>query len=140
MLPSLSFLKLYPNKAYPNKAHPNKPSQSRLGLKVALIALCLAITACGNSRFLKPHKISIQQGNLITQTMVDKLKPGMTKRQVEFVLGTPLIADTLNSDQWNYVYTLHAASGRTIQKNLNVLFIDGRLSEFTGDYKPSEEE
>ena len=72
--------------------------------------------------------------------MVDKLKPGMTKRQVEFVLGTPLIADTLNSDQWNYVYTLRAASGRAIQKNLNVLFVDGQLSELTGDYKPNEEQ
>lgn len=134
MLPLLSFFK-----PYPNKTSSNKLNQSHIGLKIALIALCLAITACGNSRFLKPHKISIQQGNLITQTMVDKLKPGMTKRQVEFVLGTPLIADTLNSDQWNYVYTLRAASGRAIQKNLNVLFVDGQLSELTGDYKPNED-
>ncbi len=135
MLQPLSFFK-----PYSNKPSPNKPRQSQLGLKVALIALCLAITACGNSRFLKPHKISIQQGNLITQTMVDKLKPGMTKRQVEFVLGTPLITDTLNSDQWNYIYTLRAASGRSIQKNLNVLFVDGLLSELTGDYTLNEKE
>jgi outer membrane protein assembly factor BamE len=114
-------------------------SQSRLGLKIALIALCLTITACGNNRMLRPHKIAIQQGNMITQEMVNKLKPGMTKSQVEFVLGTPLIVDTLNTDQWNYIYTLRVASGRVVQKNLNVLFVDGQLNELTGDYKPSEE-
>ncbi|MBT5293670.1 MAG: outer membrane protein assembly factor BamE [Cellvibrionales bacterium] len=88
---------------------------------------------------LRPHKIAIQQGNMITQEMVNKLKPGMTKSQVEFVLGTPLIVDTLNTDQWNYIYTLRVASGRVVQKNLNVLFVDGQLNELTGDYKPSEE-
>ncbi|MBT5923454.1 MAG: outer membrane protein assembly factor BamE, partial [Cellvibrionales bacterium] len=54
-------------------------------------------------------------------------------------LGTPLIVDTLNTDQWNYIYTLRVASGRVVQKNLNVLFVDGQLNELTGDYKPSEE-
>ena len=88
---------------------------------------------------LRPHKIAIQQGNMITQEMVNRLKPGMTKRQVEFVLGTPLIVDTLNTDQWNYIYTLGVASGRVVQKNLHILFIDGQLSELTGDYKPNEE-
>ena len=117
----------------------SQPSQRRIGLKIALIALCLIITACGNSRMLRPHKIAIQQGNMITQEMVNRLKPGMTKRQVEFVLGTPLIVDTLNTDQWNYIYTLGVASGRVVQKNLHILFIDGQLSELTGDYKPNEE-
>ena len=125
-------------KPYPNKPSPNKLNQGHLGLKIALVTLCLAITACGNNRFLKPHKIAIQQGNVVTQVMVDKLKTGMTKRQVEFVLGTPLIADTLNSDQWNYVYSLRTGSGRVIQNHLNILFVNGLLSEITGDYKLSD--
>lgn len=117
-----------------------QPSQRRIGLKIALIALCLSVVACSNNRMLRPHKIAIQQGNIITQEMVNQLKPGMTKRQVEFVLGTPLIVDTLNNDQWNYIYTLRVASGRVVQKNLNVLFVDGQVSELTGDFKPNDEE
>lgn len=120
--------------------HDSSPSShSRLGLKIALIALCLTIIACSNNRMLRPHKIAIQQGNMITQEMVNRLKPGMTKRQVEFVLGTPLIVDSFNTDQWNYIYTLRVASGRVVQKDLHVLFVDGQLSELTGDYKPNEE-
>ena len=122
-----------------SKRDSSPSSQSRLGLKIALIALCLTITACGNNRMLRPHKIAIQQGNMITQEMVNRLKPGMTKRQVEFVLGTPLIVDSFNTDQWNYVYTLGVASGRVVQKDLHVLFVDGQLSELTGDFKPNEE-
>lgn len=115
-------------------------SSNRFGLKIALLALCFTIAACGNNRMLRPHKISIQQGNLITQEMVNRLKPGMSKRQVEFVLGTPLIADTLSSDQWHYVYTLRTSNGKALQKNLNVLFVNDELSELTGDYKPETEE
>tara|TARA_B100000963_G_C22446635_1_gene589134 strand:- start:138 stop:422 length:285 start_codon:yes stop_codon:yes gene_type:complete len=84
---------------------------------------------------LSPHKIAIQQGNLITQTMVDRLKPGMSKRQVEFVLGTPLIADTLQQDQWHYVYSLILGNGKKMKKELNVYFYKDELSHLEGDFQ-----
>ena len=52
------------------------------------------------------YKLSVQQGNVITQEMVDRLKPGMTRNQVEFVMGKPVLADPFKQDQWVYIYTL----------------------------------
>jgi outer membrane protein assembly factor BamE len=111
--------------------------------KIIVVSLCLVMGACSSlkdNRFLKPHKISIQQGNVITQEMVDRLKPGMSRSQVKFVLGTPLVVDTLNNDQWHYIYSLRLGNGKLLQKNFIVSFVDNQLSELTGDYKPSEPE
>ena len=100
-----------------------------------IISLSLLLAACGSMTNLSPHKIAIQQGNLITQTMVDRLKPGMSKRQVEFVLGTPLIADTLQQDQWHYVYSLKLGNGQQIKKQLAVYFDKDKLSHLEGDFQ-----
>ena len=51
-----------------------------------------------------PYKIDIQQGNVVTEEMVEKLKPGMSRSQVRFVLGTPLITDVFHADRWDYFY------------------------------------
>ena len=55
---------------------------------------------------------------MITQEMVDRLKPGMSRSQVKFVLGTPLVVDTLNNDQWHYIYSLRLGNGKLLQKKL----------------------
>ncbi len=99
-----------------------------------LISLSLLLAACGSMPNLSPHKISIQQGNLITQTMVDRLKLGMSKRQVAFVLGTPLVADTIEQDQWHYIYSLKMGSGKVFKKQLVVHFEQDNLSHLEGDY------
>lgn len=68
------------------------------------ITLCLALALGGCSNFLTVYKIDINQGNVVTKEMVDKLKPGMSPSQVRFVLGTPLVTDTLNPKRWDYAY------------------------------------
>ncbi|MCE9639672.1 MAG: outer membrane protein assembly factor BamE, partial [Betaproteobacteria bacterium] len=55
---------------------------------------------------ISPYKIDIQQGNVVTQEMVDKLKAGQTRSQVRFVLGSPLVADMFHDDRWDYIYLL----------------------------------
>ena len=81
-----------------------------------------------------PYKIDIQQGNVVTNEMVAKLKPGMTRSQVRFTLGTPLVMDIFHADRWDYVY-LTAPSGRvTEEKKLTVFFQDDRLSHIQGDF------
>lgn len=67
-----------------------------------LLTLCAALAGCGN--FLTVYKADIDQGNLVTKEMVERLKPGMTPNQVRYVLGTPLITDTLNPKRWDYLY------------------------------------
>ena len=107
-------------------------------ITVALL-LVAALTACSTFRFPGVHRISIQQGNVVTQQMIDRLKPGMTKSQVNFVLGNAVINDPLEADRWDYVYYIQLPNGNVIRKILSVYFIDKRLSHFMGDFIPTEE-
>lgn len=93
----------------------------------------------GAAFFPGVHKISIQQGSKITQDMVDQLRPGMTKTQVRFVLGTPLLADTFNQDRWDYHYILLLGDGRELEERFSVFFKDELLESFEGDFAPSSE-
>ena len=110
---------------------------------VAFLAFTLA--GCSFSQLNLPelkiprvYKLSIQQGNVITQEMVDRLKPGMTRNQVEFVMGKPVLADPFKQDQWVYVYTLEVPD-YFIQKFKMVLtFEDDTLATIAGDYVPQD--
>jgi len=92
------------------------------------------------------YRIPIQQGNLITQEMVNELKPGMTKRQVRFLLGTPLLVDTFHENRWDYLYTHKRGSksllgdAETEQKRLQLHFSNDRLGKIIGDMYPQGEE
>ncbi len=103
----------------------------------ALILITVIFSTIGCKGFLNPHKVPIQQGNIVTQEMVNLLQPGMTKKQVKFVLGTPLIVNILNNDQWYYIYTLRLGNGQTAKKELAVTFVDNKLTILEGDYKPA---
>lgn len=106
-----------------------------------LIVTALMISSCAGNQgwtfFPGVHKISVQQGSKITQDMVDKLRPGMTKAQVNYVLGTPLIADTFDQDRWDFHYILKRGDGSEVKEYLSVFFIDGLLDHFEGDFVPS---
>nr|VFJ48532.1 MAG: Outer membrane protein assembly factor BamE, lipoprotein component of the BamABCDE complex [Candidatus Kentron sp. FW]VFJ59339.1 MAG: Outer membrane protein assembly factor BamE, lipoprotein component of the BamABCDE complex [Candidatus Kentron sp. FW] len=82
------------------------------------------------------YKLDIQQGNVITQEMVDQLKPGMNKRRVLFVLGTPLIVSAFNKDRWDYVYTFQPGGGEREQRKLTLFFEDEQLQRIEGDVVP----
>jgi len=94
------------------------------------IALALLLGGCSLTNpihSLRPYQIDIQQGNEVTQAMLDRLKPGMSPAQVRFVMGTPLIVDPFHTDRWDYVLRVEKA-GRLIDKRrLTVVFRDGVL-------------
>lgn len=75
---------------------------------LASLCMILSIGACvlmsGCSNFLRVYKADLSQGNVVTHEMVAQLKPGMTPSQVRYVLGTPLITDTLSPTRWDYLY------------------------------------
>ena len=104
-----------------------------------ILLLSLVLTACSTLRFPGVHRITIQQGNVITQQMIDKLRPGMTRSQVRFVLGNAVIDDNLDADRWDYVYTIQIPGRPQIQKVLSVYFVGDRLSYFVGDFLPTED-
>ena len=76
------------------------------------------------------YKIDVQQGNVVTQDMVEKLKPGMTKSQVRFVLGTPLIVDTFRDNRWDYAYVRQEKGELIEQERLTIFFENERLTHF----------
>jgi len=100
----------------------------------SVAVLTLVLTGC--SGFPGVYKIDIPQGNVVTQEMVNKLRPGMTKKQVRFVMGTPLVEDTFNADRWDYIYTLKASDGSYTRERVSLYFNNGRLSRINGDYRP----
>jgi len=85
-----------------------------------------------------PYRMVIQQGNFISQEMVAQLKPGMTKEQVRFVLGTPLVTDIFHADRWDYVFYREVKGGKREQRNLSVIFEKERLARVIGDLMPAE--
>lgn len=97
------------------------------------LALLLPLAGCGP---LAPYRIDIQQGNFVSQDMVAQLKPGMTKDQVRFVLGTPLVTDIFHAERWDYVYVLDRPGRPRVQRRLSVFFEDGRLARLDGDVTP----
>ena len=106
------------------------------------IASFLVISGCnniGSMDFPGVYKISIPQGNIITQEMVDQLRPGMTKRQVIFVMGTPLVRDPYHQDRWDYVYNFQPGGRELGQGHLSVLFENAQLVSLSGDFEPTPE-
>jgi outer membrane protein assembly factor BamE len=115
----------------------------------ALIVLALAATGCASTResianwdwrdlgIPGVYRATIQQGNVITQEMVDRLKPGMTRRQVRFILGEPILGNTFRADRWDYVYTVQPGARPRTQQRLTVWFDDDALARFEGDFVPT---
>lgn len=79
------------------------------------------------------YKLDINQGNYLSQDLVDKLKVGQSKQQVRFLLGTPLLTDIFHADRWDYVYWRQASDGRREQKRVALFFADNKLTRMEGD-------
>ena len=86
----------------------------------------------------KVHKITVQQGNVITQEMVDKLKPGMSKSQVAYVMGEPIFQNVFDGSRLDYIYTITMPGMFEDERRLSLYFKDGKLDRFLGNYLPSE--
>jgi len=113
-----------------------------LPIATLVAASCVALSGCSAtavSDFVKPYRIDVRQGNYVTQEMVSQLKPGMTREQVRFLLGTPLLTDVFHADRWDYVYRFRPGKGDQVQeRRLAVLFEDGKLARLDGDVRAEE--
>ncbi len=95
-------------------------------LLVALVAGCSSVK-------LGPHRIDVQQGNALDQENVSRLKPGLNRSQVRFLLGTPLVVDPFRSDRWDYVYVYYKAGKLAEQKRITLHFDGDTLARIEGD-------
>jgi len=114
---------------------------TKISIRLFLLTFVVSLNSCNlsNIQFPGVYKMDIPQGNIITQEMIDQLRPGMTKRQVIFVMGTPLVRDPFRQDRWDYIWSYQPGGGIRGQEGLTVYFTDDALSSFVGDFTPSED-
>ncbi len=109
-------------------------TRSRILLSVT-IALSAVVFLGGCSAVKLPgvYRLDVQQGNVITQQMLDQLELGMDRRKVRFVLGTPLLTDTFNQDRWDYLYSFQEGGGERVQRHVSLYFDNDVLVRVDGD-------
>lgn len=95
---------------------------------ISITILVLVLSAC-----IKTHRIDIQQGNLVTDAEIAQLSPGMTKREVRYILGTPLVVDPFHQNRWDYFYSLDVKGEETIQRRFTIVFEDDLMKDIEGD-------
>jgi outer membrane protein assembly factor BamE len=129
---------------------PRRSQDMRKLLSIPLLCCLVVLLAPGCSRDKKPeeyrgsvledlpfvYKMTVQQGNIITEEMVDQLELGMTKRQVQFLLGTPLLTDFFQTDRWDYTYTIQRGHDPMEIRYLSLHFRDDGLVRVDGDIRP----
>ncbi len=83
------------------------------------------------------YKIDVQQGNVIEQDMINKLKPGMNKNQVKFIMGTPVLIDPFHNERWEYIFSFQEGGGVRKQRHITLHFEDDKLTHVSGDIEVS---
>lgn len=99
---------------------------------LALLALA-PLTGCGLI-----YKVDAQQGNLFDKATVESLKPGMSKRQVLLVMGSPSVISPFDQDRWDYVSTIRRGRNKMATKDLTLYFENDQLAKIDGDYFPED--
>ena len=108
-------------------------------MRILFISLALTLlSACSSVGFPGVYRIDVEQGNIITQEMVDQLKPGMNRNQVRYILGTPLVEDSFHQSRWDYIYTVRNGNVTKEYKRLSVFFDGEDLNHIAGSFVPSE--
>ncbi|MGN6518935.1 MAG: outer membrane protein assembly factor BamE [Dokdonella sp.] len=99
---------------------------------LALLALA-PLSGCGLI-----YKVDAQQGNLFDKATVESLKPGMSKRQVLLVMGSPSVISPFDQDRWDYVSTIRRGRNKMASKDLTLYFENDQLAKIDGDYFPED--
>lgn len=110
-------------------------------LRTSLITAALAVTlsACGSTKWGFPYRADVQQGNWITAEQVTQLEPGMSRAQVRFVLGTPVLQDALHANRWDYTYYNKPGYGEEELRQFTVWFDGDLLTRWEGDVQPDRQ-
>lgn len=95
-------------------------------MRAKLILLSVLLASCSDLSvpLLTPYKMDIRQGNFVTAEMRDKLKLGMSRQQVRYVLGTPMVSDAFHGNRWDYIYRLEQ-HGKVVEEQHLTLYFEG---------------
>ncbi|MFJ4289302.1 outer membrane protein assembly factor BamE [Cupriavidus sp. NPDC089707] len=126
-----------------------RSSAMRPTLVASLLAAALLAGACSAydstsrkvANAITPYRINIVQGNFVSREAASQLREGMTREQVKFLLGTPLLTDVFHANRWDYVFSFRRGNTAVVQQRRYTVLFDGdRLVKFGGDELPSEYE
>lgn len=115
-----------------------KPAMRMRAVIAASLAM-LVLSACGTGKWGFPYRTDVQQGNWITAEQVARLRAGMTREQVRFLLGSPTLQDVFHADRWDYPYMNKPGYGATEQRNFTVWFEGDTLTRWEGDPQPDRQ-
>lgn len=127
----------------------NRSTAMRPTLVTSLLAATVLVGACSAydstsrkvANAITPYRINIVQGNFVSREAASQLREGMTRDQVRFLLGTPLLTDVFHANRWDYVFSFRRGSTPVVQqRRYTVFFQDDKLVKFSGDELPSEYE
>jgi outer membrane protein assembly factor BamE len=108
-------------------------THNKLLKQLILLSGFLFLSSCS---YFMPHRIDIQQGNIIDQEQVNQLKTGMRKDQVQFILGTPMLMDMFHANRWDYIHTMKKGHAKMEKTRLSLYFTDDELTNIIGDRRP----
>lgn len=89
--------------------------------------MCCLLGLLAGCSFFSPYKRDIPQGNLVSESMVSQLKTGMTREQVVYVMGSPLLDNAFDTDQWDYIYQVHKADGKVVTRRVSISYDNGMV-------------
>ena len=122
--------------------------KTTIALATGLFLSTNLLTGCANSTdggsklisFPGAYKIDIQQGNVVTRSMIDQLELGMTRAQVQYIMGTPLLQDTFDRNRWDYVYSNQPGDEAREQRTVTLFFENDRLRSrsINGEFLPKD--
>lgn len=113
-----------------------------------MAVIFLGLTGC--SRLSSPHlesvterigigyRLDVQQGNVLTKEMLGQLRPGMDKKKVTFIMGTPAVKDTFHNNRWDYIYTYQKGREVPKRRHIALFFKDDKLVSLAGDITPAD--
>lgn len=85
-----------------------------------------------------PYRIDVRQGNYVDQEMLSQLRRGMSRDQVRYVLGSPLVVDMFRKDRWDYVYRFRSGRGEALQRVISLHFDGDVLDRVEGDVEGAQ--
>ncbi len=101
-----------------------------------IITAALLLGACSLDRLPGVYRIDVQQGNVVTPAMLEALRPGMTRDQVRFVMGTPMINNTFHESRWDYYFSFQPGRGEPVGYHLVLVFDGDLLQRVDGELPP----
>lgn len=120
---------------FPFSLHGNR------SLRYILIATAsLTLSSCSTILNNLPgvYTVDVQQGNMIDQDMVNQLRPNMTKRQVLYIMGSPMLTDYFHQNRWDFIYSAQLDGDERQQKRISLFFENDQVVGIQGDFKPGE--